>query len=94
MLQYFKSNDHCCSPSLLITVYTWPWAALVSVLSINSNKHYSLRHPGTALCPSGSLFTHKLPTSPASRLLEVQMLYRLEPGDFKCRYDVKHVELY
>lgn len=36
--------------SLLIPVYTWPWAALINVLSINSNKQYSLQLPGTVLC--------------------------------------------
>lgn len=75
MLHYFeKALAPAVVPSL-IQVYTWPWAALVNVLSTSSNKHYTLRHPGTAFGPSGNLFSHKPPTLPASRLLEVGTFY-------------------
>lgn len=70
----------CCCVSNAVTaavvsLLVVHWAALISALSISSNKHYTLRHPGTALCPSGSpLHANHQHCLLRERLLEVHRL--------------------
>lgn len=60
--------------SSLIPVYTWPWAALINVLSINSNKHYSLQLPGTVLRLSGSILSQTTNTT-SQQITEVRTFH-------------------